>query len=203
MYSYDWLENLVGSDLHNADRIHSEWQHLAVGDPVRFIPERFLGRFDTGQLAWRVATIDPNRALVLKGAYALILQPIDVHTTRLIARMRSGSALEASEPFNFIMARRMLLGIKERAEGAIRPRALDIAEVVSWMIAFGVSVVAGLGVLVRKEWQWSLAVLVGAIATFLALLFARPPLWAGGLLDLALVAAPAWTYRPRPGIARA
>ena len=57
--------------------------------------------------------------------------------------------------------------------------------------------------LVRKEWQWSLAVLLGAIATFLALLFARPPLWAGGLLDLALVAALAWTYRPRPGIARA
>ena len=191
MYSYDWLENLVGSDLHNADRIHPEWQHLAVGDPVRFIPERFLGRFDTGQLAWHVATIDPNRALVLKGAYALILQPIDVHTTRLISRMRGSSALEVSEPFNFIMARRMLLGIKERAEGAIRPRALDIAEVVSWMIAFGVSVVAGLGVL------------VGAIATFLALLFARPQLWAGGLLDLALVAALAWTYRPQPGIARA
>src|SRR6185312_7157583 len=38
-YSYDFLENLVGCDIHSADRIVPEWQDVAVGDKVRFAPE--------------------------------------------------------------------------------------------------------------------------------------------------------------------
>ena len=34
-YSYDWIERLFGYDMRNADRIHPEWQQLAVGDRVR------------------------------------------------------------------------------------------------------------------------------------------------------------------------
>src|SRR6266511_2542706 len=33
-YSYDALENLVGCDLHSADRIVPQWQDLRVGDQV-------------------------------------------------------------------------------------------------------------------------------------------------------------------------
>jgi len=33
-YSYAWLENLFGLDIHNADGIVDEWQQLAVGDWV-------------------------------------------------------------------------------------------------------------------------------------------------------------------------
>ena len=38
-YSYDFLENLIGCDIHSADRIVPEWQHVAVGDEVRLAPE--------------------------------------------------------------------------------------------------------------------------------------------------------------------
>src|SRR6478736_1605922 len=38
-YSYDFLENLVGCDIHSADRIVPEWQDVVVGDEVRFAPE--------------------------------------------------------------------------------------------------------------------------------------------------------------------
>jgi len=31
-YSYTWLANLIGADIHNADEIHPEWQNLGVGD---------------------------------------------------------------------------------------------------------------------------------------------------------------------------
>ena len=37
-YSYDWLENLFGLDIHNADRLEPEWQALAVGDQLRAAP---------------------------------------------------------------------------------------------------------------------------------------------------------------------
>jgi len=33
-YSYDWLENLFGLDIHSADRILPEYQNTAAGDPI-------------------------------------------------------------------------------------------------------------------------------------------------------------------------
>ncbi|MEK8226829.1 hypothetical protein NKG05_13190 [Oerskovia sp. M15] len=49
-YSYEWLENLVGCEIRNADRIEPQWQRLAVGDEVRLHPA----------VALRVAAIVPN-----------------------------------------------------------------------------------------------------------------------------------------------
>ena len=33
-YSYDWLENLFGFDIHTADQILSEYQNPQLGDPI-------------------------------------------------------------------------------------------------------------------------------------------------------------------------
>ena len=33
-YGYEWIENLVGCQIHNADHIIPEFQHLEVGDSV-------------------------------------------------------------------------------------------------------------------------------------------------------------------------
>jgi hypothetical protein len=33
-YTYDWIENLAGLDMHSADRIFPEFQDLAVGDSL-------------------------------------------------------------------------------------------------------------------------------------------------------------------------
>jgi hypothetical protein len=110
LYSYELLENLAGSDLHNADRIHPEWQHLAVGDAIRPVPEGYLGLADSPK--YTVAAIEPNRFLVLDGFVTFVLSPPDAQATRVIVRGNSASAFAAMEPFNFIMGRRMLLGIK-------------------------------------------------------------------------------------------
>lgn len=56
-YSYDFLENLVGCEIHSADRV-PEWQHVQVGDEVRLAP----------QFPLRVALVEPGRALVLQEA---------------------------------------------------------------------------------------------------------------------------------------
>jgi hypothetical protein len=195
LYSYEVLENLAGSDLHNADRIHPEWQHLAVGDVIRPVPDGYLGLADSPE--YTVAAIEPNHFLILDGFATFVLDQIDEQTTRLIVRGSSTSPFESMEPFNFIMGRRMLLGVKERAEGTLHTSALDIAEVLSWMLAFAASVIAGIWVLVRRAWLQPLALLVAAIASLLLLLFWRPPLWAGGLLDVSLIVALVWTERTR------
>ena len=38
MYSYDWLENVIGLGIRSADRVHERWQHLAVGDRIVLVP---------------------------------------------------------------------------------------------------------------------------------------------------------------------
>jgi hypothetical protein len=37
-YSYEWLENLAGCKMNNADRVHPEWQHRELGEAVHLHP---------------------------------------------------------------------------------------------------------------------------------------------------------------------
>jgi hypothetical protein len=60
-YSHDRLERLVGAAIRNAEEIHPEWQHLAVGDLVRTY--RPMPRFEP--LGWVVGAIEPARLLVV------------------------------------------------------------------------------------------------------------------------------------------
>jgi hypothetical protein len=127
-YSYDWLENLLMRVLRgtpgyrSVDRILPAFQRLSPGDFIPAGPPDMLG----GRLAevarWKVETVVPGRSLVLRGWGAFILEPLDAHTTRLTVRShgtRLGSRLMQIlfwDPAHFVMERRMLLGIRERAE---------------------------------------------------------------------------------------
>src|SRR6266581_5299442 len=53
-YSYDFLENLVGCDIHSADRIVLEWQDVRIGDEIRLAP----------QVALTVALLKRGKSLV-------------------------------------------------------------------------------------------------------------------------------------------
>jgi len=123
LYSYDWLDRLFGYlDAPSADRILPEWQRLAVGDEIP------IGR---GR-GFPVKAIEPFRSLVLGGnqedvvwSWELAVVPAGSARTRLISRNRvcvprrisSWLMLRFIEPAAFLMTRKMLLGIKRRAEG--------------------------------------------------------------------------------------
>ena len=123
-YTYDWVENLFGLNMHSADRIVPEWQHMEVGDAFP------LG---SNGPALTVAEIEPERALVLAfpdgtWSWSFTLEPQDGARTRLITRnrapankLRSRLQWELLSPGAFLMERKMLLGIKERAERGSRP----------------------------------------------------------------------------------
>jgi hypothetical protein len=115
-YSYTWLENLAGCRMRNADRVHPEWQERAVG-------EQLLLHHETGL---QVLGIDAGRSLTLDGGWHFVLEPDGRDRSRLIARWRcprgalnTAFALLFDLP-HFLMERRMLLGIKHRAESAHR-----------------------------------------------------------------------------------
>ena len=122
LYSYDWLDRLFGYlDRPSATRILPEFQQLAVGDHIP------LGRGPS----WPVAVLESNRALVLDmrnmggldWVWQFGLYPVDETHTRLVSRsrVRADAAwarllTHAIEPAGFLMTRRMLLGLKQRAE---------------------------------------------------------------------------------------
>ena len=132
LYSYDWLDRLFGYlDRPSATRILPEFQHLAVGDEIP------VGRGPS----WPVAVIEPNRALVLDmrnmGGFDWVWQfglyTIDETRTRLVSRSRIRTrsvwarlATYAIEPAGFLMTRRMLLGLKYRAEALRAPSMGDV-----------------------------------------------------------------------------
>jgi hypothetical protein len=142
-YSYDWVERFLfpgtvhhieGS--HSATRIHPELQQVRIGD-----------RINTGSIGKKfavgnpVTVIEPGRALVI-GTWAFILQPLPGRRTRLLVRDRDWGYLRAAaprrlallraalgvidyligEPLHFAMERKMMLGLKQRAESAATRR---------------------------------------------------------------------------------
>jgi hypothetical protein len=129
-YSYDFLENLVGCDIHSADRIVAEWQNVAVGDEVRLAQEVSLV----------VALVEQGRSLVLRGGipmgktappydftWAFVLRDEPDGTTRLLVRERyaykrpwARLIVEPTEALSFVMSQKMLRGIRERAERSLR-----------------------------------------------------------------------------------
>jgi hypothetical protein len=125
LYSYDWLDRLFGYlDRPSATRILPEFQHLSVGDEIP------IGRSG----GFPVAAIEPCRALVLGGkgdgfqwVWQFGLHPLDQQRTRLVSRNsvrvpntpRSWVFMRAIEPAAFLMTRRMLLGLKHRAEALV------------------------------------------------------------------------------------
>ena len=125
-YSYDWLERLFGVDIRNVNEITPAWQHRAAGDFVRATQPNYLGGVLGQDLGWYVTEVQPGRALVLHYWGAFVLHPLPDGRTRLLVRSttshRDIPAWAAAISFttfelpHFIMERRMLLGIKTRAE---------------------------------------------------------------------------------------
>jgi hypothetical protein len=155
-YSYTWLENLIGANIHNTDEIRPEWQHLAVGDGWRLVPPNYLWGVGKDAVS-PVLIIEPGHVLVLEMFGAHVLEPVDEHTIRLIVRGQSGPTnvlmVMLVDPIVFTMERRMLLGLKARAEGC--PDAPVALMVIAWFgwITSGIAV-AVLFLVERHRRHW-------------------------------------------------
>ena len=115
-YTYDWIENLLGLNMHSADRILPEFQHPRVGDTISY-----------GSNRMRLELVEPRHVLAWRSedgnwAWTFVLEPRD-GGTRLLSRNRfrlptllARIGMLPMEPASLAMERKMLLGIKQRAE---------------------------------------------------------------------------------------
>lgn len=130
LYSYDGLENLIGCNIHSADRILPEFQDLKPGNHILFGPaeKNFPGQV--------VLEIEPERSILMCALDPVTRQPVKSATwvfvlnqqaddnTRLLVRGRNGYEpttlnhilWHIVDSLNFVMERKMLLGIKNRVE---------------------------------------------------------------------------------------
>lgn len=144
LYSYDALENLVGCNIQSADSIVPEHQNLAPGDIIRSGPDRFpcwvvvrveaprhLVLLGAGTAA-DVSVPEIVAEVPAKGYAASTWQwELRPHgggaRTRLVVRQRLTYSPNQRllwrivEPINFVMERKMLEGIRTRAERAPTP----------------------------------------------------------------------------------
>jgi len=133
LYSYDGLENLVGCQIHSADSITPEYQHLKEGDHILFGPAE---KHFPGQV---VQEIQPELAIVMVGldpvtrqatpsaTWVFYLDEDSNGTTRLLVRglnayepgLANHVIWHIVEPIAFVMERKMLKGIKARVENSL------------------------------------------------------------------------------------
>jgi hypothetical protein len=115
-YTYDWIENLLGLNMHSADVVLAEFQHPKTGDTIGFGANRMrLERVEPEQvLAWRSEDGNWVWTFVLKEQKG---------RTRLISRNRFRLPTLAArigmlpmELGSLLMEHRMLVGIRQRAE---------------------------------------------------------------------------------------
>ncbi len=126
LYSYDWLDRVFGVlDAPSSDTLLSRFQSIQAGDTIP------VG----GGPGWPVAIARPNQLLLLdvhqSGAHvtwAFAIGSVSPTQTRLLMRVRTelptGWRLPLQvavlDPAEFVMVRRQLIGIRDRAERLAR-----------------------------------------------------------------------------------
>jgi hypothetical protein len=115
-YTYDWIENLLGLDMHSVDRVLPEFQHPEIGDTIGY-----------GSNRMRLECVEPPHVLAWRSEdgnwiWTFVLAERN-GSTRLISRNRFRLPTLASrlgmflmEPASLLMEHKMLHGIKQRAE---------------------------------------------------------------------------------------
>jgi hypothetical protein len=115
-YTYDWVENLLGLDMHSTDQVLPDYQHPQVGDT-----------FGYGKNRMRLERVEPRRVLATRSedgnwVWTFVLDEHD-GKTRLISRNRfrlpsltAKIGMLPVEPGSLVMEQKMLRGIKQRAE---------------------------------------------------------------------------------------
>ena len=116
-YTYDWIENLLGLNMHSVDRVLPEFQHPQVGEGFGYGPN---------QMSFR--RVEPERVLAAQSAdgnwvWTFVIEDAPDGGTRLISRnrfrlpkLKDRIGMLPMEPASLIMERKMLRGIKGRAE---------------------------------------------------------------------------------------
>jgi hypothetical protein len=204
-YSYAILENLVGCKMKNLDYLIPALQYWKEGDKLWMYPPDRAGGIGQAPLA----RYDPGHALVFytrrpgtastdqpDGTWAFVVEPIDAAASRLVMRGRArgslgllGAGFERSifEPIHFAMERKMMEGIKARAERRSVSESRDNVQVLLWALTFALFVSSAVLVLRGgRHWRWHAGTFTAAGLLFALLTLVQPSVFLGSALVVLL-----------------
>ena len=120
-YTYDWIENLLGLNMHSANEILPQFQTLAAGDVLPMgqdgpgmrveicaPPRTLVFRSEDGQWVWSFSLTGR------RGGTRLVSRNLIAEDGASAARRLADRLI--MEPGSLVMERKMLRGIRSRAE---------------------------------------------------------------------------------------
>jgi hypothetical protein len=201
-YSYDILENMVGAGMTTSDVLLPAKQSWKAGDKLWMYPPQRHVALTAAPLQTYVPGQAIGFATTPESNWNFVLQPQDGGRTRLLVRGRGPAERSVGallfnrllfEPAHFAMEKRMMIGIKQLAEGGDRGRLWNHVQVLLWTVTFGLWVASIVFVLRRTNWVRALVGFGVASFLFQVLTLGQPSVWLSSLL----VAGLAWLlWRP-------
>ena len=141
-YSYQFLENITGCEIYNADRILPDHQHIPLETGVSLAPGMPMsvtsheeGSYYFLHVSMDMETMegfDPKQdsypEKYMSSGWGFYLQETGENQTRFLSRWLADynpsivnkiAFIPFLEPIGFVMGRKMLIGTKQRAEGKL------------------------------------------------------------------------------------
>jgi hypothetical protein len=135
-YSYQWLENMVGCEVRNAETVHPDWA-VKLGDDFFIHPDApplKVAHVEAGRYFVAYAAPDARARAAgerwVAASWLFLVEPLGDQRCRFVSRYRVAHSHDLAtrlsfgptllEPIGFAMDRRMLLGVKARSEAALR-----------------------------------------------------------------------------------
>jgi hypothetical protein len=193
-YGYDIIENLGSArGIHSAERIILELQRIAVGDQL---PLSAAGGLVFNAIAPNQHLIWSGKTGAYPGAFTWALYPLDASHTRLVSRIQwshhwtepASLAMDIFTEFaDHVAVRKVLHGVKDRAEGRVEPFASQTFEfaVLVWAL---ITFVVALWFVLRRPLTllgWLSAVAAGI--AWLVVWYAPIPIWLSVTTNLFVV----------------
>jgi hypothetical protein len=208
-YSYTFIENLIAGEriYVNADRIIPALQNPGVGEGL--IGGGMLRVHALEEGSWLLGSADPEFPMGWSWIWAVF--PEGDNGTRLISRLRIQPPAEmgggpAAGFFmtagSFVMERKMMQGIKDRAQGRFESPWIQPLEIVLWLLALAAGIAAAVLYVRGRRWWEPLIVGFASVLALLWFTFAQPAVWLRVLLDIVLTGAWYWTWRREWGFNR-
>ncbi len=206
-YSYMYIERLMmrafgysaaeaAATYQNAARIYPEWQNPPEGQGM-IADYVAIHTYAPGSYLLASAT---EKFAGMGWTWLWHISPAPGGKTRLVVHLRTQPpAAEEPNPAmdavignavdlgGFVMEKKMIDGIKLRAEGGSEPAWGQAAEVVLWLAALVLGIIAAVQYMRRARWQVPLAVGLAAIVFLLIFTYLQPALWLRAAADLLLL----------------
>ncbi|HNS52131.1 MAG TPA: hypothetical protein PKO09_13230 [Anaerolineae bacterium] len=208
-YSYTFIENLLqktaaGGEAvyHNASRVLPHFQNPQPGDGLVLD-------------SLRVHAVEPGEWLLAaqkseEGDFNWVwlwhLEPVGASQARLLVRMAIRLPGVGDNPVvskvtdlgAFVMGRRMVHGLRLRAEGGTEPAGIEAIEILLWVAALAVGIGAAALFVTHRAWLAPLLLGLAALLTLIWFTAGQPSVWLRILLDIALLALLGWVARRAP-----